>query len=81
MQVFRLFDTYLKLKMPNKINYLVLLINKKKTKKQLNFKQFAGISSSKGNCVGIMQLQDDGTFLLCKKPKKKIVITVIDKTY
>ena len=40
MQVFRLFDT--KLKMPNKINYLVLLINKKKTKKQLNFKQFAG---------------------------------------
>ena len=70
MQVFRLFD--IKLKMPIKINYLVLLINKKKkTKKQLNFKQFAGISSSKGNCVGIMQLQDDGTFMLCKKPKKK----------
>ena len=40
----------MKLKVPNKINYLVLLTNKKK------IQQFAGISSSKGNFSIIKQL-------------------------
>ena len=54
----------MKLKVPNKINYLLLLTNYKKKKK---IKQFTGISSSKVNFSIIKQLQDDGTFMLNKK--------------
>ena len=62
----------MKLRVPNKINYLVLLTNKKK------IKQFAGISSCKGNFSIIKQLQDDGTFMLNKNIQKKIVNNLIE---
>ena len=62
----------MKLRVPNKINYLVLLTNKKK------IKQFAGISSCKGNFSIIKQLQDDGTFMLHKNIQKKIVNNLIE---
>ena len=57
----------MKLRVPKKINYLALLTNKKKKKKQ-----FAGISSCKGNFSIIKQLQDDETFMLNKNIQKKL---------
>lgn len=62
----------MKLRVPNKINYLALSTNKKK------IKQFAGISSCKGNFSIIKQLQDDETFMLNKNIQKKIVNNLIE---
>ena len=74
MQVFRLFDT--KLKMPNKINYLVLLINKKKPKNNWILSNLQVYHQVKEIVLVSCSFKMMGLSCYVKSPRK-IVITVI----